>query len=135
MRISVYGAGVLGGNLANNLFRAKQDVTLLARGKWAEEIKQKGLCIKKKFRFGTTVSRTSVITELHPNDVFDVTFVVMRYTQLDSVLEPLCASDHAMNAIDEMGALNRDIKRLFDETGAQYDTWKALEDGEKKYLQ
>lgn len=27
MRILVYGAGVLGGNLAVNLFRAKKDVT------------------------------------------------------------------------------------------------------------
>ena len=29
-------------------------------------------------------------------------------------LGKLCASDHAMNAIDEMSALNRDIKRFFD---------------------
>ena len=32
MRILVFGAGVLGCNLANNLFRAGKDVTLLARG-------------------------------------------------------------------------------------------------------
>ena len=32
MRILVYGAGVLGCNLANNFFRAGKDVTLLARG-------------------------------------------------------------------------------------------------------
>ena len=40
MRILVYGAGVLGGNLAANLYRAGRDVTLLARGKWAEMIRQ-----------------------------------------------------------------------------------------------
>ena len=39
MRILVYGAGVLGCNLARNLFRFGKDVTLLARGNWAEEIK------------------------------------------------------------------------------------------------
>ena len=39
MRYLVFGAGVLGCNLANNLFRAGRDVTLLARGKWADEIK------------------------------------------------------------------------------------------------
>ena len=33
MRILVFGAGVLGCNLANDLFRAGEDVTLLARGK------------------------------------------------------------------------------------------------------
>ena len=40
MKILVFGAGVLGCNLARNLFRAGKDVTLLARGKWAEEIRQ-----------------------------------------------------------------------------------------------
>ena len=32
MRILVFGAGVLGCNLARNLFRAGKDVALLARG-------------------------------------------------------------------------------------------------------
>ena len=38
MKILVYGAGVLGCNLARNLFHAGKDVTLLAQGNWAEEI-------------------------------------------------------------------------------------------------
>ena len=46
MKILVYGAGVLGCNLARNLFRAGKDVTLLARGNWAEEIRKNGLRIK-----------------------------------------------------------------------------------------
>ena len=49
MKILVYGAGVLGCNLARNLFHAGKDVTLLARGNWAAEIKQNGLRIKDKF--------------------------------------------------------------------------------------
>ena len=49
MRILVFGAGVLGCNLANNLFRVGKDVTLLARGSWAEEIRTTGLRIKNKF--------------------------------------------------------------------------------------
>ncbi len=40
MKILVYGAGVLGCNLARNLLRAGKDVTLLARGNWAEEIRE-----------------------------------------------------------------------------------------------
>ena len=47
MKFLVFGAGVLGCNLANNLFRAGKDVTLLARGAWAEEIPGNGLRIKK----------------------------------------------------------------------------------------
>ena len=307
MKILVFGAGVLGCNLARNLFRAGKDVTLLARGKWAEEIRKNGLRIKDKFSPRVSVSRIPVVSELRPEDTYDVIFVVMRYTQLDSILDTLrangtknivfvgnnvraraisaalpeknvlfafalsagdreadrvasidlkkitigqlsdghsneqligqifsgtkyrvvyepdmedyllchaafvipaafacyktdgdlkklkgntaylnrmidaniegyraiknaghqilpkddadfegaayrktclrffklmcatslgkiCASDHAMNAIDEMGALNRDLKQFFDETGAEYPAWKALEKEAGKYL-
>lgn len=49
MKILVYGAGVLGCNLARNLFRAGKDVTLLARGNWAEEIRKMGCGSKISF--------------------------------------------------------------------------------------
>ena len=89
MRILVFGAGVLGCNLARNLFRAGKDVTLLARGNWAEEIRTNGLRIKDKFSFRMSVSRIPVVTELKPEDRYDVIFVVLRCTQLDTILETL----------------------------------------------
>ena len=92
MKILVYGAGVLGCNLARNLLRAGKDVTLLARGNWAAEIKQNGLRIKDKFSPCTSVSRIPVVTELAPDATYDVIFVVLRYTQLDSVLYTLRAN-------------------------------------------
>jgi len=92
MKILVYGAGVLGCNLARNLFRAGKDVTLLARGKWAEEIRKNRLRIKDQFSLRTSVSNIPVVTELAPNDRYDVVFVVLRYTQLDSVLDTLRAN-------------------------------------------
>ena len=49
-------------------------------------------------------------------------------------LGKICASDHAMNAVGEMSALNRDLKRFFDENGAQYPVWKVLEAESAKYL-
>ena len=61
MKILVYGAGVLGRNLARNLFRAGKDVTLLARENWAEEIKQNGLRIKDQFSLRTSVSNIPVV--------------------------------------------------------------------------
>ena len=89
MRILVFGAGVLGCNLARNLFRAGKDVTLLARGRWAEEIRTNGLRIKDKFSFRMSVSRIPVVTELKTEDRYDVIFVVLRYTQLGTILETL----------------------------------------------
>lgn len=89
MKILVFGAGVLGCNLARNLFRAGKDVTLLARGNWAEEIQKNGLQIKDKFSPKVSVSHIPVVTELAPEDQYDVIFAVVRYTQIDSILEAL----------------------------------------------
>ena len=49
-------------------------------------------------------------------------------------LGKICASDHAMNAVEEMSALDRDLKQLFDENGAAYPVWQALEQDAGKYL-
>lgn len=89
MKILVFGAGVLGCNLARNLCRAGKDVTLLARGKWAEEIKQNGLRIKNQLLPFPSVTHIPVVTELLPDSPYDVIFVVVRYTQLENLLEPL----------------------------------------------
>ncbi len=61
---------------------------------------------------------------------------VMRFFKLmcATSLGKICASDHAMNATDEMSALNRDLKRFFDETGAAYPVWQSLEQEAGKYL-
>ena len=92
MKILVFGAGVLGCNLARNLLRAGKNVTLLARGGWAEEIKENGLRIKDKFSPRVSVTRIPVVTELRPEDGYDVIFVVMRYTQLGSIMDALRSS-------------------------------------------
>lgn len=51
-----------------------------------------------------------------------------------TILGKICASDHAMNAIDEMSTLNRDIKRFFDDNGATYPIWRELEQECEHYL-
>ena len=49
-------------------------------------------------------------------------------------LGKICASDHAMNAVDEMSALNRDMKQFFEAVGAPYETWEQVEKTAEKYL-
>ena len=93
MKILVFGAGVLGCNLARNFFRAGKDVTLLARGAWGESIQKNGLRIKDKFSPRMSVSRIPVVTELKAEDKSDVIFVVLRYTQLDAILDAVSAGD------------------------------------------
>ena len=92
MKYLIFGAGVLGCNLANNLFRAGKDVTLLARDPWAEEIRRNGLRIKNTLSRRTAVSRIPVVEELSPEEAYDVIFVAVRYTQIETILETLRAS-------------------------------------------
>jgi 2-dehydropantoate 2-reductase len=93
MRILVYGAGVLGCNLANDFYQNEKDVTLLARGKWYETIKQDGLKIKNQLLFGKiTTAKIKVVAELRNEDKYDAVFVVMRYTQLEEVIPILRAN-------------------------------------------
>lgn len=92
MRILVYGAGVLGGNLALNLYKAGKDVSLVARGEWAKTIREKGLVIKRKYGGGTVTAKIPVITALEKDDIYDVIFLALRYTQLDGVMDILRAN-------------------------------------------
>lgn len=92
MRILIFGAGVLGCNLAKNLFRDGKDVTLLARGKLAEEIGENGLRIKNMFSPHTSVSRVTTVTCLAPDDIYDVIFVAVRYTQIEAIIDTLRAN-------------------------------------------
>lgn len=83
MRILVYGAGVLGCNLAHALWISHKDVTLLARGNWYEEIKNNGMMIRHKLFAGKkTNDRLPVINELKEQDYYDVVFVVMQCTEI-----------------------------------------------------
>ena len=50
-------------------------------------------------------------------------------------LGKLCAADHAMNAVGEMSALNRDLKLFFDKQGTAYPVWLALEKDTGNYLE
>ncbi len=92
MRVLIIGAGVIGSNLAADLFSSGKNVTLLARGEWAETLENNGLVIDPIFSPGKKTYRIPVIRELKENDIFDVIFAVIRYTRLESVIPMLSAN-------------------------------------------
>ena len=139
MRILVYGAGILGCNLARNLFRAGKDVTLIARGNWAAEIKLNRLLDANIEAYRAIRNAGHTILPKEDTDFEGEKYrkTCLRFFKLmcATSLGKLCAPDHAMNAIDEMSALNRDIKKFFDKNGAACPVWQALEAEAGRYLQ
>ena len=90
MRILVYGAGVLGCELAHELLQNKKNVvTLLARGEWKDRIDQKGLVIRHWAQRRTTTDRVQTVDTLAPQDCYDLVFVVVQAGQLSDVLPVL----------------------------------------------
>ncbi|MFL0252323.1 ketopantoate reductase family protein [Clostridium neuense] len=92
MKILIYGAGVLGSYAAYELKRVGHEVTILARGKRYEELKEKGLVIRHYLQRKTTVDKINVVKELLPEDQYDVTFIVMQNSQVKSVLPAISAN-------------------------------------------
>lgn len=98
MKILVYGAGVLGSQLAHVLVRGGNGVTVLARGKRAEELEKDGLVIRHVFQFKTTVDQVRVARTLEVDDQYDLIFVVMKYNDFSSVL-PILAENQSSNIV------------------------------------
>ena len=93
MKILVYGAGVLGCELAHCLLQNQKNVvTLLARGEWKESIDEKGLVIRHWAQRKTTTDRVATIDRLEPDDFYDLVFVVVQASQLADVLPALKAN-------------------------------------------
>ena len=86
MKILVFGAGVIGCEIAHELCCGSNDITLLARSSWRETIARKGLVIQHYGQFRTTVDHVRTIENLEQDDFYDLIIVVMQYNQMQKVL-------------------------------------------------
>ena len=66
-RILVIGAGVNGSICAAGLYDAGVDVTVLARGKRSEEVRDEGIVIEDPFKHARSVTPVPVIDHLEPH--------------------------------------------------------------------
>ena len=93
MKVLVYGAGVLGCELAHCLC-ANPDVeaALLARGAWADTLESEGLCIRHSVQRKDTVDHPRIVRALAADDVYDLVFVVLQSSQVGEILSVLAAN-------------------------------------------
>lgn len=98
MKVLIYGAGVLGSYLAHTLIRGGNNVSILARGRRYEQLKDDGIVIRHHLQRKNTVDAVNVIDKLRPEEHFDLIFVVMKYNQFSSVL-PILAENISSNIV------------------------------------
>ncbi|HVN15562.1 MAG TPA: 2-dehydropantoate 2-reductase N-terminal domain-containing protein [Anaerolineales bacterium] len=97
-RILVIGAGVNGSAVATQLYNAKLDVKVLARGKRYEEIKDEGIIIEDPFNRKRSTAKVNVINYLAPDDIYDYILVIVRKNQIADLL-PVLAQNKSANIV------------------------------------
>ena len=96
MKILIIGAGVLGSNLAHSL-KKNNEITILARNKTYENLKNNGLIIKHKLK-RKTVDHFNIINKLSDDDIYDVIFVVSRCSSLNTII-PIIENNNSKNIV------------------------------------
>ena len=91
MKVLVYGSGVIGSYLAHVLCSARNDVTVLARGRWRDQLETHGLRIRHHLQRRETLDHPKVIGDISEGGSYDVVFAVMPYNKIGAILEPLAA--------------------------------------------
>ena len=90
MKVLVYGAGVIGGQLVHALTISGNDVTVIARGAWKEAMEKDGLRIRHYIQKKDTTDHPRVL-EKPDGQRYDIAFAVMQYRQMERILEDLAA--------------------------------------------
>jgi 2-dehydropantoate 2-reductase len=98
-KVLVYGAGVLGSLYAGKLHQAGYDVTLLARGQRLAELREHGLILVEDGTGRLEHFPVRVISELAPEDAYDLALVIVRKNQVPGVLPDFAANQHTPNVL------------------------------------
>ena len=99
MRILVFGAGPLGCLYTHLLSQAGKDVTLLARGHTYEWIKANGLVLVNELTGVRETSSVPVVSELRPEDAYDLVIVLIRKNKLPPVFQIFAGNTNIKNVL------------------------------------
>lgn len=112
MKILIYGAGGIGSIFAGKLALAGNDVTVLARGKRFNELKNDGIVLVNPKTQKVEKENVNVIDTLLPNTQYDYIIVAIQRTQVDTILSVL-AQNYSKNIVFVVNTANG------------YDKWAA----------
>ena len=115
MNILIYGAGVLGSRYAASLTQTGNQVTLLARGKRAEQLREYGIVLQEAESGKQNITPVNICEELKPDDEYDLVIILMRANQAEEIL-PVLAKNKNIPAFlflgNNAGGFEKHIKAL-----------------------
>lgn len=140
MRILVYGAGIIGCELAHELCKGKNEVTILSRGSWKQSIEKNGLVVQHYGQLHTTKDTVKTIEKLNTDDKYDLIFVTMQYNQILNVLHQIANNVsryivlvgnnmtplHCEEQIKNLSAIAKEIAFGFQGTGGRRENGKVV---------
>lgn len=98
IKILIYGAGAIGSIFGGKLALSGIDITMLARGKRYEELKNDGMILKNAISGKIEKVNISVIDKLEENDVYDYIIIAVQNTQIDEIL-PILSKNKTPNIV------------------------------------
>lgn len=97
MNILVYGAGNIGCLYAALLQVSGQEVTLLARGDRAKELRQHGIRLQNATTHEQSTTQVTILETLPTDEFFDLVLVVLPKNHLTEVVAILAQHQHSPN--------------------------------------
>ena len=92
LRILVLGAGVIGSDYAARLQTTGFNVTLLARGQHAADLRTSGLVLEDASTGQSTTSHLRIVEKLVPEESYDVALVCVRLDQVAATIPDLAVN-------------------------------------------
>lgn len=99
MRILVYGAGNIGSLYAALLKEVGEEVSLLARGKHLDDIRERGILLEEFSSGKQTTTNVKTVACLAPGDAYDLVLVILPKNHVEEVLPILAQNRQSPNVM------------------------------------
>ncbi|MCK4427786.1 MAG: ketopantoate reductase family protein, partial [candidate division Zixibacteria bacterium] len=99
MKTLIYGAGPIGSLYAYLLYKAGKDVTILARNKQFNFIKENDVVLVNEFTGEKVTAKVNVIDKLGEKDAYDLVVVAIRKNKILPVLQILSQNQNVKNIL------------------------------------